>query len=495
MEPENNPNKPINSPEPTISPDVQEPQAAEPVNSWSAPAATSPAENTAETSPVTETAPPPVAEVAPVQTTVTTGGDDMQTSPKKFPKAAIFGIATLVVVALLGAAYYFGYYTNSKVVYAQSLSNTGKGLTTLTNQFTAQPKMAYKGYTGSGVYKIDSGSFTTDGKITFNSNDDNSDTTFDVGLAASRVNVDIRTIKSASTTPDIYFKASGLSGLGTALGAGAGLDQIANMYDNKWIVIDHTLLDNAQKQLADTSSVMPPTSEQIMDEVNTASKINQEYLFSTSKDKGVTTILKTYGQETVDGHKVIHYQVGFNKPNLKKYITAQDQALLSSKLGGWIKQNNLTAKVDSSYKDALKSVDDIKPNTTFDMYSDINSRLVYKFKFSDEKNPATNYVDVGLDYKNSNELPFFISGTSNKDGDKSDYSLKVTANTDTKAVDVNLSVATSSNSKSKFTSSFSFKPTSVAPVIATPTGALQLAQVMQELGLGRPNSLFSAGSR
>lgn len=411
-------------------------------------------------------------------------------SNKKSPKAAILGAAGVVLLALLGAGYYFGYYTNSSVVYAQSLSNTGKGLTTLTNQLTAQPKIAYKGYTGSGTYKIDSNGTSTDGKFSFKSTDENSDSQFDVGLGTSRVNVDIRTIKSVGLHPDIYFKASGLTGLSSSMGS-PELEKIADKYNDKWIVVDHTLIDNLQKQYTDTSNFALPTSEQIMDEVHAANNVNQDYLFSTSKDKAVTTIIKTYGMETVDGHKVIHYQVGFNKPNLKKYITAQNQALLNSKLNDWIKQNKLSDKVKSSYEDALKSVDNIKPSDTFDMYSDINSRLVYKFKFSDKKNPATNYVDVGLDYKNNQELPFFVTGVAKEGADTTNYSFKVKSNAKTKAVNVDILINKTGSSKSNISSSFSFSPTAVAPVIITPTGAYQVAELMQELGLGSPDNLMS----
>ncbi|MDL2341917.1 MAG: hypothetical protein QFB87_02485 [Patescibacteria group bacterium] len=412
---------------------------------------------------------------------------------KRSRKLAVAGLASMLVIGLLGAGYYFGYYTNSSFVYSQSLANSGKGLTALTHEFTAKSKVAAQGYTGSGQYKVVMGDTTTDGKLSFKADKTNSESTFDIGLGANRVNVTLRTIKSTGTSPDLYIKAAGLAGLDSMTGTD-GLGSTLQKYNDKWIVVDHTLLDNAAQQATATSTMMLPTSDQIMDEVNAAADVNQQYLFSTKADKAVTKVIKTYGLETVDGHRVIHYTVGLNKVNLKKYITAQNEALNRSKLADWIKQNKLTDKVDSSYQAALKSVDDVKTTDTFEMYSDINSRLVYKYRFAEDKNPATNYVDVGLDYKNKQSLPFFVNGVSADSSGKTNFNLKVTTQTDTKAVAVDLKVTGTNASKYTVTTSFSFQPVATAPAIATPTGAVQLGEVLQQLGISDPMALFGGGA-
>ncbi len=404
---------------------------------------------------------------------------------KKSNKLAIVAAVSVLLLSLAGAGFYFGYYTNSKLAYGQALNNSGKALSELTNQLIEQPKVAYKGYTGSGTYKVESESFSTDGKLSFKTDDKkNSETTFDVGVGVSRVDVAIKSFPSAGTNPDIYIKAGGIKGLGDL--AGPELGVLTTKYEDKWIVIDHTLLDNAQKQLTETNSGVPPTSEQIISEVNAFSNVNQQYLFSTDKDKAVTVIKEDFGMKTVDGRKVFHYEVGFNKPNLKKYFAAQEKALKASKLDEWIEKNDYSESVEKSFDELTKSVDDIKDSDSFDMYVDVKNRIIYKFRFEDKKNPAANYVDVGLDYKGGDELPFFVTGKSKDGSSNTTFNVRITGNPETKAVSFKLVAENDASDKTKVTSDFTFKPSTTAITISKPEGAVQLAALFEELGFGDP---------
>jgi len=85
-------------------------------------------------------------------------------------------VAGVILLALGGASYYFGYYTNSSVVYSQSLSNAGKAYDKLVTYLDLQTAIGNKGYTGDGSYKIVSGDTTTDGKIAVKTDGKNSDT-------------------------------------------------------------------------------------------------------------------------------------------------------------------------------------------------------------------------------------------------------------------------------------------------------------------------------
>ena len=404
---------------------------------------------------------------------------------RKLPKKALIAVAGIILLALGGAGYYFGYYTNSSVVYGQSLSNAGKAYDKLVTYLDVQTKIGNKGYSGDGSYKIVSGDTTTDGKIAVKTDGTNSDTNFDVGLGVTRVSVETRTIKQAAgVTPDIYLKATGLKGVGALTGSpqfGTALDQL----EGKWIVVDHTLIDNLAKSAAQTGSGMTaPTRDQVVDEFHAFGKVNQQYVFSTKKDKAVTTVVKTYGTETIEGHKVIHYKVAFVKDNVKKYITAQRDALNSSQLGVWIKKNNYKASVDSSYDQLVKSADGIKSSDTIDVWSDINTRVLYKVRVSDKKNPATNYVDLGLDYKNSASYPFFISAQSKDGTSSSNGSLVATLDTKSNSLTLKANLKQTGSSSSSIDGTFTFKPSNDTLKIAAPTGAEPLSQVLDQLGLG-----------
>jgi hypothetical protein len=401
------------------------------------------------------------------------------------PKKILIPIIVAVLVLGGTAAAYFGYYMNPSVIYSQSLKNTGKGYDTLINYADQQSKLGNKDYTGTGSYKITTAGSSTDGKLAFKGNGENGDLTFDVGFGGTRINADIRTVKSSGTTPDLYVKASGIKGLGTLTGM-PQLDPELAKLDNNWIVIDHTLFDSltASTAQAATPTTTSPTREQVIDEAHAFGKVNQQYLFSTDKDKAVTKVVKKYGVETVDGRKTYHYKIALQKDNVKKYILAQRDALKATTLNDWLKKNKYDTPVYAGFNDAANSTKDIKSSDTFDMWTDVNRRLVYKVRFNDTTNPADNYVDVGLNYKGGSDYPFFIAGKSKDSGSTTTFSFVAAVNTKTNNTDLKLDLKTDGSDGVTITSDFNFKPSTTAIKIDKPSAAIPLSQVLTDLGYG-----------
>ncbi len=399
----------------------------------------------------------------------------------------IGGVLALLVIGS-ASAYYFGYYSNPSVIYSQSLKNTGKGYDKLVDYVNAQSKIKYKGSEGNGSFTYKSSSFSTDGSLVFKGDQDNGEVTFDAGVGTGRINADIRFLKSTTKTPDIYVKAGGLKALSGLLGT-PELDAATNKYDNTWIAVDHTVIDNLggtlANQISPMSSPTNPSSQEVLDEARAFGKVNQEYLFSSDKNKAVTTVVKKYGMETTNGHKVYHYKVALVKDNVKKYITAQQTALNASKLGAWLKKNNYQDSLKPMFDSMQEAAKKIKTSDTFDVYADVGKHLIYKLRFTNPKdNPAENFVDVGLDYKGGSEYPFFISGQSKQDKDLTTALLTTTVNTKTNSVDLKLNVKTGSSEGGTLTSQFTFKPTNNIVKIDKPAGAKQLSEVLKDLGLG-----------
>jgi hypothetical protein len=407
---------------------------------------------------------------------------------RRLSRRTLIGLIAVAVLVIGIAGWYFGYYTRPSVVYSQSLARTGKGYDKLINYVDKQEKSYNQGYEGTGSYKVKFGDFSTDGTFGLKGNSSNSELTFDVGLEATRVNADIRTIKSNGDTPDIYLKAQGVKGLGTVLGM-PDLDSKLATIDDSWIVIDHTLIDSlnsiatAQAQ-AQTSSLKGPTRDQILDEARAFGRVNQQYLFSTAKDKAVTKVVKTYGKETIDGHKTYHYKIALQKDNVKKYIYAQRDALKTTKLNDWLKQNKYDQDVYSAFNDAADSTKDIKSSDTYDIWMDAGTRMVYKVRFSEKENPANNYVDVGLDYKGGDSFPFFLAGKSKFGSDETNYSFVTTINTKSNQTAFKLDVKSTGSDAGTVTANFNLKPSKSAGKISKPANAKPLSQVLSELGLG-----------
>lgn len=395
--------------------------------------------------------------------------------------------AIVVVLAIILAGGYFGYYMNSSVILSQSLSRTGKGYNKLVDYFDTQSKTKYKGSTATGTYTLKAGDTSTDGSLNFKSSGSNSDTTFNVGLGTTRANVEVRSIKSASgKTPDLYLKASGIKGVGDLLDPSYQQAITAiNGLDGKWIAIDHTLFDNLSS--SDTGAVSMPTEAQIMDELKAFGRVNQQYVFTTDKQKSVTTVVKKYGTESVDGHKTYHYKMAMNKTNVKAYITAQQKALNASQLGAWIKKNNHQDTVNNYFKSLQTSADSISSKDDFDLWADTHSRLIYKVRIPGDKNPASNYVDVGLNYKGGSSYPFFIGEQSKDDSNTSSGSLIATIDPKTNSLGLQMSFKSTGSgdpNSYNFKANLTYKPTNDTVTISAPSGAEPLSQVLDELGLG-----------
>lgn len=347
-----------------------------------------------------------------------------------------------------------------------------------------QSKQTNRSYVGAGTYKIDSPSFATDGKIGYKGNAVEGELTLDVGLGTTRVAAEMRTVKSTGETPDLYIKATGLNGLGDLMGAPADITAKLNQLNDSWIVVDHTLIDNINKATAANSETATPTREDILDEARAFGKVNQEYVFSTDKDKAITKVVKKHGKEKIDGHNTYHYTVGLEKENVKKYITAQRDALQGSKLGAWLKKYNYQEDVYRAFDEARKSADSIKSDDTFDIWMDIDNRIVYKLRFAGDKNAAKNFVDLGLNYKGGDSYPFFFSGKNEAGGQDLTYSFVTTLNTKTEATDLKFNLNVGGSGEGSISANFNYKPSSTPIKIEAPTGAKPLAQVFNELGYG-----------
>lgn len=401
------------------------------------------------------------------------------------PKKVLIPVIVILLLLIGGVTWYFGYYTNPSVIYKQSLKNTGKGYDKLVTYTDQQEKLASQGYSGSGTYKVDAGDFSTDGKVALKSNSDDSELTFDVGLGVTRVNADIRTFKSSGSTPDVYVKASDIKGLGTVAGV-PQLDASLAKLDDSWVVIDHTFVDNldgAASAQADASSMEGPSRSQLLDEARAFGKVNQEYLFSTDKSKAVTKVVQKVGRETVDGHKTYHYKVAIQKDNAQKYINAQRDALKATSLNDWLEKNNYGKGVYASFDEAAKSTKDIKSTDTYDVWMDTSNRIVYKVRFSEKKNPASNYLDIGLDYQNKDVFPFFISGKSKTSSGATAFSFVTTLNTKSDNINFKLNVEATGSDPATASATFDLKPSTSAVKISKPTDAKPLSQVLSELGL------------
>jgi len=403
----------------------------------------------------------------------------------------IFGGLALLIIGSLG--FYFGYYTNSSVIWTQSLADTGKAYSILLSSAQKQNLTAYKGSTTTGSFTLKGTGFSADGTLSAKTNQKNTDSTANIDVLGNKINLELITANTSGSNPDVYIKASGLKTI-TELAAIPGASDIVSQVDGKWIAIDHTILDSYESAVSSAGGGLKgPTSVQVLDELKAFGNVNQKYLFTANKSRNVLVVQKKYGIEAIDGHKVYHYKVGFNDAHLKTYINAQKTALNSSKLGAWIKQNNYTDEVNSSFDSMSKSASNVKSSDYFDLWSDINTRVIYKIRIHDTPpaNPALNYLDIGSGYKGGSTIPLFMNLKLDDGTGKTNGAVNIGYNTKTNNIAFHLTITGGSGSSiDNADVKLNYSPTITQPTINVPSNAISINQLITSLG-GDPSTLLS----
>src|SRR5690606_13294956 len=139
------------------------------------------------------------------------------------------------------AAYFGGVVPNRpENIWKSALGNTAKGYDKAIDY--SEERKDINAATINGNFKIDSSPFVVDGNIDGKYDEKTSDINLDAGAAGTRLKFNILTnIPDGATTPDIYLKAEGLSGLASMLGASdpSSAKMIAE-FEGQYFFIDHT---------------------------------------------------------------------------------------------------------------------------------------------------------------------------------------------------------------------------------------------------------------
>lgn len=393
--------------------------------------------------------------------------------------------AVLIVLLLIigAAAYYFGYHKNPSVIYSQSLKNTGAGYDKLISYAEERQKSDFRSTTGQGSFRIESDDFKSDGKMALKADKNNTQFSFDFGLAGNRVEFDSRFLMSSSGNPDIYLKAKGIKGLGTLIGNPA-LDTHLAALEDTWVIIDHSLLDSMSDQAGGGTAGAPPSDEQIIDLMRRVGDVNKRHVFTADQNEAVLKVVKNHGSQTIDGINTHHYETVINKDNAKKYLSAQRAAVKDSKLRPWLKANGYESMVDRQFDDMQEAVNQTRDQDRIHLWVNSDRRLVYKVRLPERKDPANRYLDIGLAYKGGDSYPFFVAGQSSEGRDLSKFNLTGTLDAKTDEIKLVLVASSTGREAYKFNASFTLKPSRDLLKVQKPSGAKPLAQVMSEIGLG-----------
>jgi hypothetical protein len=416
------------------------------------------------------------------------GQNDTAQSVRKNVSKRPLLIFILAPLLLLGgsAAAYFGYVLPNKPanVWAKALTNTGKGYDKLSQYAQGQLSGTSKGVAIKGTYKL-SGFIAADGSFEGNSDGDNGEFTASLSATGVKVNLDTRIIKSATGSPDIYFKLDGLQGIGTLFsGAGSQYEKALNGVNGSWYFIDHTLFDQYAKGANTSLQISQSDVKSVLNAVGDASKQN---VFTSNQSKMAFKVKQNIGKEKQDNRSVYHYKASVDKANLKDYVSTLCTNLKASSLKKFFNGDaNATASA-LGCDGAATAVGNFDENRTADVWVDLHTKLIHKIRFTDTKN-KNNYFDISQDYQGGDNFPFSISSQSKSGTVTTTSSLKLTLNmkTNTLTADGNTSDGTSGGSSANI--NFTVSPNSTKVKVDKPANAKTLVQLLNDVGFG---DLFS----
>jgi hypothetical protein len=404
------------------------------------------------------------------------------------------GAIVVALLIILGGGYVFGYYLPNKPdsIYSTGIVRTGDALDSLVTYSKSQTQKPYKSYDISGTLQ-DTGSASYGATLT-GSMDMQGNATFKVAadIEGEKVNANIDSVHaSGSTTPDMYIQMSGIKSTLDGLGM-SSLDSL----DGEWIAIDHTVIDsflsNVNKDTSvATSASAVPTAAEVTDAETRVQAVNKLYVFTTNSSNAVLTDEKYVGLETKNGRKAYHYVVGYNKPNLKRYVSAIGVALDSSTLNTWSKVANNGKSVSEALDIASlqKSVASANVNYTFDVWIDAGTKIASAIQLTNPNDKGAIFT-LSQNYTGGTSYPLSLEYRSKdaSNGDMQDAGLLLTVDTASNKISGNL---ISAEGSANTILNFALTPSNTSVNVTAPMGAKPIAGILNQLNLGGVNSVVA----
>ncbi len=404
----------------------------------------------------------------------------------KKPKKTIF-IAIFAAVLLIGGggAYgYFGVYTQlPENIWKQALSNTGEGL----KKFVNQPLPSQKGGKIDGSFKLTTPT-TADGTMTGSYDEKNTKLTATAGIAGVRANFELRGITpNNATSPDLYFKVDGLKSFGGLVGGDASsIGSIFKEVDNKWLFVDHTLLDQATANAASAGAKTPTSAEITKDAQELSKKVSvvlNERLFTTDDSKAVLGVKEKLAKEDFKGRRSQHLKVQVRKQQLRDMVVALKDTVKDSKVKDLLMtgQTGKTFEESINFDSTLKDIDKANyDNAVADVWVDMGLKYIRNVRISDntdKSSPAT--IDFMLDYKGGDELPLSVILTTK--GANGDATVNLGLNINQKSYVLKLTAGVDgifSGQKIQGTGELTLTPSDEKISVDKPTGATNIMELI-----------------
>lgn len=398
------------------------------------------------------------------------------------PKARFrvwFILGAVLALILIGlAVFWFGFWNNPNYIWSQGISDENTAYKQIISYLNSFKQNSFKSYKVSGNLKLNFGSTNYAGNISGEIANGNSQFNLNANLGVANLGLNEVSINNPGTYPDIYLKASGLSGLGSLLGSSSGLGSLSAL-DNQWIKIDSNTLNSLQSSTNLNLSTLTVSSFSYQGLINLLSNfesLNQEYLFN-SGSTGVLVREKNLGSQIVSGNNTYEYEVGINSANLKAYLGKLIYTINSSSLSKELSSSGISASELSSVYGSL--INSLNNKDNIYVWVNTSTRLIYMIRISSKNNPSE-YLQFGLNYQNnSKNLPFFVQINTASTGQNYLVNLGLNINTSTNQASLSISLSSSSF---KASLNLNVLPGNQNYTITAPSPAIPLQSVLAGTG-------------
>lgn len=410
--------------------------------------------------------------------------DSNPPKPPRDNKKLVFVLGVVGFIAAVGG-YIFGMYLPSQpdYVWSTGLSNSGKVIEKVTDKLTEKNNLEKVKKTEliiTGDIKGDGYDYSANLNSKFD--DDKSTTSANVNAGDGSVEkLDLRAeilteIPAGKIYPDIYFKVSGLKNVSQM-----DISDTYGEFDDKWFHVSSQYLESIYQSMggSEPKKDQTITSSDTAEFIKIISKTNQEYLFTSDKNKAVLINKGFKGKETVNGVQAFKYEVGVDKQHAKDYCRALTNRLLDSalvkKLAAEDEESLKDSKADVE-KDCNESADDFaKEDEKLEAWVDTKHRIIHKIrKYSGSD--KTVYTEVGQIYKGGDNLSVFF--VTHNDAEQLDT--KLTLDLDSKdLISKGTYTATKKSDKQfEIKATIEVKPHSGEVKVVKPEGAIDIRELL-----------------
>ncbi len=437
----------------------------------------------AEESFVVETVPEPLPSVDVPEVPTEIAVETSHTPPHRwiFPAVA----AALVLLIGGGSYAYFGLYAQTpEYLWKTSLSNTRQGLQAIINNGPSSKN----GIKLDGSFKMTT-PIAADGTLTGSKDDKKADLKLTAGVSGIRANLEMRVFSAGTNGSDVYANISGIKNIAALLGLSGQQAAVIDSIDGKWLVADHTLIDQLLKSTGNNASDLANESQaqiqkDVQDIVKKAAVVLNDRLFSDNKSKAVVVIKDKLAKEDFEGRKSQHLRVQIQKQQLHDFAVAMKDALKNSKLNTWLVAPNSSKSFEQAtgFDSLLKNIDAKNYDySTADVWIDLSTNTIRDVRIYASPTDAKSYVDFMFNYTGGDDYPLRITSMSTNASGTQNLLIGATLNRATNKVSLTFS-GTGTNAAGRQSinvgATLTITPTDDKVTVEKPPGATNIVNLL-----------------